>query len=268
MNDILRFRIAIQTMKEYWKTSIIITLLFVMMTFMYAGMFPQFEESLLEMMQAGVLEDYTFMAHADQMHTYIGFLTLELYDIFLLMILAIMIGFVAASSITKEIEGKTIDILMSNPISRKQIVFEKFIGLIPMLLIINFFIMFSVMGVTAAIDQELDFVNLFLLHCILILYFLAIVSIGILVSVVFNEKMKASIIMIIFPFAMFFINSISLMTPDIEYAKSFTMFNYLDSFSVLKFGEVDIAGVWVFIAIISTCLTISLIYFEHKDIQV
>jgi len=268
MNDILRFRIAIQTMKEYWKTTIIITILFILMTVMYAGMFPLFEESLLEMMNAGLLEDYNFMAHADQMHTYVGFLTLELYSIFLLLILAIMIGFIAASSIAKEIEGKTIDILMSNPISRKQIVFEKFIGLIPMLLIINFFIMLSVIGVTTAIDQNLDLGNLFLLHCILILYFLAIISIGILVSTMFNEKMKASIFMIIVPFAMFFINSISLMTPDLDYIGSFTMFHYLDAFSILKFGEIDVAGVWVFIAIISTCLTISLIYFEHKDIRV
>jgi len=55
MNDILRFRIAIQTMKEYWKTTIIITILFILMTVMYAGMFPLFEESLLEMMNAGLL---------------------------------------------------------------------------------------------------------------------------------------------------------------------------------------------------------------------
>jgi len=121
MNSIFRFRIAIQTVKEHWRTTAIITLLFVLMTSMYSGMFPQFEEALIEMMSSGFGDSFNFLPHADQMATYVGFLTLELYQIFWLLILAIMIGFIAASSITKEIEAKTIDLLMSNPVSRKQI---------------------------------------------------------------------------------------------------------------------------------------------------
>ena len=74
--------------------------------------------------------------------------------------------------------------------------------------------------------KNLDFKNLFLLHSISILYFLVIISIGILTSVIFNEKMKAIILMIIIPFAMFFINSISLMSTDLEFLGSFSMFTY------------------------------------------
>jgi len=268
MNDVIRFKIAIQTMKEHWKTTIILTLLFVFMTAMYAGMFPQFEEALLEMLSTGFGDSFNFLPHADQMATYTGFLTLELYQIFWLLILAIMLGFIVGSSITKEIESKTIDILMSNPVSRKQIVFEKFIGFIPMVLIINFSTMLTVMGITSAIGERLDFGNLLMVHLVSVPYFLAIISIGILVSVIFDEKMKSSIIMIAIPFAMFFINSISLMTPDLEYLRSFTIFHYFDTFDVLKFGNVNVAGIFVFIAIIIVCLTVSLIYFEHKDIQV
>ena len=268
MNDVFRFKIAIQTVKEHWKTTFIIALLFIFMTAMYAGMFPQFEDALIEMMSTDFSESFNFLPHADQMATYIGFLTLELYGIFWLLILSIMIGFIAASSITKEIESKTIDILMSNPVSRKQIVFEKFVGLIPMILIIDFCTMLSLMVVTIAINQSLDFGNLFLLHLVSIPYFLAIVSIGILISIIFDEKMKASIIMIAIPFAMFFINSISLMTPNLDYLGSFSIFHYFDTFNVLRFGNVDISGVFVFIAIISVCLVVSLIYFEHKDILV
>jgi ABC-2 type transport system permease protein len=267
MNSIFRFRIAIQTVKEHWRTTLIITLLFVLMTSMYSGMFPQFEEALIEMMSSGFGDSFNFLPHADQMATYIGFLTLELYQIFWLLILAIMIGFIAASSITKEIEAKTIDLLMSNPVSRKQIVFEKFIGLIPMILVINFCTMLTVIGITKLINQNLDFGNLFMLHIVSIFYFLAVISIGILISVFIDEKMKASIIMIAILFAMFFINSISLMTPHLEYIGSFTIFHYFDTFNVLNSGNVDIVGVFVFIALIAVCLALSLIYFEHKDIS-
>lgn len=267
MNDLFRFKIAIQTMKDYRKTTIIVALLFMAMAVMYAGMFPSFEESLIEMMESGIAEGFDYFPHADQMHTYVGFLTIELYTMFWLLILAIMLGFIAASSISKEIEGKTIDLLMSNPISRKQIVFEKFVGLIPMFLVVNFATMLSVMGITAAIGESLNFGNLLMVHLVSIPYFLAIFSIGILVSVVIDEKMRASIILISILVGMFVINSLSLMAPDYEFMGSFSFFRYFDTFDVLKNGTVDVPGVLVFISITTVCLVVAMIYFEHKDLH-
>lgn len=268
MNDAFRFRIAFQTIKDHWRTTIVVTLLFMAMAAMYAGMFPSFEEALIEMMDSGFAEGFSWLPNAAEMHTYIGFLTIELYQIFWLLILAIILGFIAASMVSKEIEGKTIDLLMSNPVSRKQIVFEKFIGLIPMFLIVNFATMVSVMGITIAINENLNFGNLFMVHVVSIPYFLAIFSIGILISVTLNEKMKASIYLIAILVGMFVINSLSLMAPDYEIMGYFSIYHYIDTFDVLKFGEVDISGVLVFIAISAACLVISMIYFEHKDIPV
>ena len=82
MNGIFRFKIAIQTIKDHWKITLIVTMLFMAMATMYAGMFPQFEESLLEMMESGFADSFNYFPHADQMATYIGFLTIELYAIF------------------------------------------------------------------------------------------------------------------------------------------------------------------------------------------
>lgn len=268
MNLIFRFKIAIQTFKDYWKITLFIALLFMVMAALYAGMFPSVKELLFGMMESGGSEAYNFLPHADQMHTYIGFLTIELYEIFWLLILAILIGFIAASSISKEIEGKTIDLLMSNPVSRKQIVFEKFIGFIPMFLIINFATMLSVIGITVILNEDLNFSFLFLVHIVSIPYFLVIISIGILISVIFDEKMKASIVMIAILVGMYVINSLSLMTPDYEFMGSFSIYQYFDTFKVLKFGEIDMAGVLVFISIITACLVVAMIYFEHKDIPV
>ena len=268
MNNIFRFKITIQTIKNQWKTTIIISLLFMVMAVLYAGMFPTIKESLVDMMDSGFVESFNFLAHADQMHTYVGFLTLELYNIFWLLILAIMLGFIAASSISKEIEGKTIDLLMSNPVSRKQIVVEKFVGLIPMFLVVNFATMLSVIGITAAINENLNYDNLIIVHIVSIPYFLAVISLGILLSVIIDEKMKSSIIMISILVGMFVLNSLSLMTPDYELMGSFSFLHYFDTYNVLMFGEVDVAGIFVFIAVTIVCLVISMIYFERRDIAI
>ena len=78
MNEIFRLRIAIQTIKDNWKTTLIIALLFIAMAAMYTGMYPSFKDLLSEMMQSGSSDAYSFLPHADQMHTYIGFLNWSL----------------------------------------------------------------------------------------------------------------------------------------------------------------------------------------------
>jgi ABC-2 type transport system permease protein len=268
MNNVFRFKIAIQTIKNHWKTTIIITLLFMIMAVGYAGMFPAFKESIIDMMDSDFYESFNFLPHANQMHTYVGFLTLELYAIFWLLILAIMLGFIAASSISTEIEGKTIDILMSNPVSRKQIVIEKFVGLIPMFLVVNFGMMLAVIGITAALNESLDFGNLFLVHILSIPYFLAVLSLGILISVIIDEKMKSSIILILILVGMFVLNSLSLTAPDYNWLGSFSFSHYFDTYTVLEFGEVDFLGIFVFILVTIICLVSSMIYFEYRDITI
>jgi len=268
MNDIFRFKIAIQTIKNYKKTTIILSLLFMVIAAGYGGMFPAFEESILDMMGSDFYESFNFFAHADQMHTYVGFLTLELYNIFWLLIMAIVFGFIAASSISAEIEGKTIDLLMSNPVSRKQIVVEKFVGLIPMFLIVNFATMLAVVGITAGINESIDYGYLLLVHCLSIIYFFAVLSLGIMISVIMDEKMKSSIILIAILIGMFVLNSLSLTASDFEWIGYFSFLHYFDTYNVLQFGEIDFVGVFVLIGVTIICLIASMFYFEYRDINV
>ena len=91
---------------------------------------------------------------------------------------------------------------------------------------------------------------------------------GLLISVIIDEKMKSSIIMISILVGMFVLNSLSLTAPDYEWIGSFSFLNYFDSYTVLKFGEIDIVGISVLIAVTIVCLAASMIYFEYRDINV
>jgi ABC-2 type transport system permease protein len=240
------------------------------MAAMYCGMFPTFKDVLGDMIESGGAEAFSnfFGPSAFDMGTYVGFINLELYQIFWIVILGILLGFIAASQISKEIEGKTIDLLMSNPVSRKQIVFEKFIGLIPLVLIVNFATMLSVMGTTLAIGENLNFYNLFLTHLISIPYLLSVISIGILLSVIIDEKMKASIYFIALFMGMYVLESISKIIPEYEGLGYVSITHYFIPYDPLKFGKIDISSVFVLIAVITVCLAVSMIYFEHKDLRI
>lgn len=199
---------------------------------------------------------------------YVGFLNIELYQIFWLLILGILIGFIAASLISKEVETKTIDLFMANPISRKQIIFEKYVGLLPLILIINFATFIAVVGVTVAIDEEINFGYLFLTHVMSIPYFFAIAGIGLLISVIIDERMKASIVVIAIIIGMFIFESISIMTPDYESLGYISLTHYFDPHETLTTGTVDVMGVIVLVIVILECILVSMLIFQRRDINV
>ncbi|HMA82617.1 MAG TPA: ABC transporter permease subunit [Candidatus Thermoplasmatota archaeon] len=264
--DILRFRITIQTIKDYWKSTLILTLLFSGMAALYAGMFPAFEEMMVEMGESGALDSFAFIPGYEDMASYVGFLNIEMYQIFWVLILGIIIGFLAASSIAKEIESKTIDILMSNPVSRKQIIIEKFLGLLPMVLIINFVAMLTVMMMTIAIGEDLNFWNLILTHLISLPYFFSIIAIGLFISTLFDEKMKASVVMMAIVVAMFIFDSISEMIPDYETLGLISLKHYFQPYNALKLGQIDATANLILIIVTIIALIAAMFYFDWKDI--
>ncbi len=267
---ILRFRISLRTIKDNMKGTIIFALLFSGMAAMYSSFYPQFKELLADMAKDPDVQQQfgAFTGGTGDFASYIGFLNLELYSIFFVLILGIIIAFIAATIISKEIESKTIDLLMSNPVSRSQIIIERFIGLIPMILIINFATMFVVYGVTIAIDESLDFFNLFIAHLYAIPYFLAVIAIALLISTIIDEKMKSSIFMIAIIVGMFFMEYISHLAKGTENIGLVSLTHYYKPYDALKFGNADANGVIVLIGVTIISLIISIIYFDRKDIKV
>jgi ABC-2 type transport system permease protein len=264
--DIFRFRITIQTIKDYWKSTLILTLLFSGMAALYAGMFPAFEEMMVEMGESGALDSFAFIPGYEDMASYVGFLNIEMYQIFWVLILGIIIGFLAASSIAKEIESKTIDILMSNPVSRKQIIIEKFFGLLPMVLIINFVAMLTIMMMTIVIGEDLNFWNLILTHLISLPYFFSIIAIGLFISTLFDEKMKASVVMMAIVVSMFIFDSISEMIPDYETLGLISLKHYFQPYNALKLGQIDATANLILILVTIIALIAAMFYFDWKDI--
>jgi len=137
-----------------------------------------------------------------------------------------------------------------------------------MILIINFSTFLVVCGITIAIDEQINFQYLFMTHVISIPYLLAITSFGFLISVVIDEKMKASIIMIAIIVGMFIFNSISLMIPAYEALGYISLTHYFNPYDILKSGNIDAIGIVVLIVVILENLLVTMFIFERRDINV
>ncbi len=207
-----------------------------------------------------------FIRGFEALSSFSGYLNMEMYQIFWVLILGILIAYIAASLISEEIEGNTIDMLMSNPISRKQVVLEKFLGLIPLVLIVNFVTMGSIYGMTLAVGESLNFYHLFLTHLLSVPYFLSIVGISLLISTLIDKKMKASITAMAVVVGMYIIESVSLLAPEYEKMGLVSIVHYYDPSDLLIEGNLSVLGPIVLTIVMIGSLSIAAFYFDHRDL--
>ena len=67
---------------------------------------------------------------------------------------------------------------------------------------------------------------------------------------------------------MYILDSIANMIPDYQSLGYLSLKNYFNPYDVLKYGEVDIAGIFVLIIITVVVLVLAMFYFNYKDIKV
>lgn len=258
------FVITWQTIKEKFRLTAIMSFAFSGLASMYIIMYPYFEDS---------LKDFTdvpmgFIRGYETLTSFVGFLNMEMYQIFWVLILGVLVAYVAGSLISEELETETIDMLLSNPVSRKKLVLEKFLGLVPMVLIINFAVMGTVYGLAPVIGESVNFYNLLLTHLMSIPYFLSIVGIGVLISTLIDKKMKASITTMGVVVAMYVVESLSLLSPEVKDLGLVSIVHYYDPSELLVHGNPDVLNSIALSIIMIVTVTLAAVHFEKKDITV
>jgi ABC-2 type transport system permease protein len=259
------FNIARQTAKDHLKTTLALSLIFVAITVMFASIYPSFKES-MELLLENIPE-YPIRGF-ESAASYMGYLNIELYQIFWVLILGLLIGYIAGTVVSKEVESKTMDMLLSNPVPRYRIVLEKYLGMVPLVLAVNFATLATIVAVTLAIGEELLFYHLLMTHVMSLPYFLSVLAMGILVSTVVDDKMKASIVVMGIIIGSYILVTLGLLAPGYENLGLISLTHYYDPAETLLQGNVDIAGSLVLMGIAGGCLVAAIWYFGRRDIRI
>ncbi|MFP4005758.1 MAG: ABC transporter permease subunit [Candidatus Hadarchaeia archaeon] len=262
MNSFPGLSIARETARDKWKITALLTFIFMGFSAMYIGIYPSFEDALDQL----TAMPFEFIRGFGAMDTFVGYINMELYQIFWVLILSTLLAYISASIISEEVESGTIDILLANPISRKRVVLEKFLGMFPLVFTVNFATMGTVYVMTLAIEENIVFSHLLLTHLWSIPYFLAVVSISLVVSVILDKKMRASIVSMAFIVAMYIFESIVQLVPDYEGVGSISLIHYFDPSDSLVGGKISVLDPLVLIAVILASVFFAVLYFERKDI--
>lgn len=194
-----------------------------------------------------------------------GFLSVELYMFGWVILLGLYLAYSAASIIADDIDRGRMDTLLSMPVSRPRLAFERFAALGVPILVVNVLTPVVVLVSADLIGESLSVVDVVALHLLSIPYLFACAGIGLLASVVFDRASIAQRVALGVTFGIYLIESL-LRGTDYEILGSLAPMRYFDPNEVLLDGTYDLVGAAVLLGITAVLLVVSQMWFVRRDL--
>lgn len=207
-----------------------------------------------------------FLGSVENIGTVEGFLVTELYQFVWVLLLGIYFGYVAAGTVAGEIEGNSIDLLLANPVSRSRLVVAKFCAVLPVVVVVNAVTWLAVLVAVALISEDVDPVDLFVVHALFVVYHAASASVGLLASVLVDRVRVAQGIAIAVHFVLYIVDSLTLDT-DYEWLGDVALSRHFDVGDLLIAGDVDWSGLAYLVVVTIVLVVVSAELFERKDVS-
>jgi ABC-2 type transport system permease protein len=262
-------------LRKNWMIGVAPTILLGLLAILMAIIWPEFEEYLIDMEEILEADLYKALLSSGAlelgMNSFEGFLGLEFS--FFLVFFVIVIGVTqGASIVTREIDRQTIDIVLSFPIPRWQLVLEKFAvantytSVFP--IIMGLFTTFGV--VLAGFADDVNLVALWMGYILTWFLLYTTIAISLLCGTIFlrsgRSYMISGGILIIF----LFMDRFGGLVETTRWMKDYSLFNYLEFSNimneVMNHSRIPIIEVVGVVCIGTLCLLAALFIFERREI--
>ena len=266
---VINMKIFVKTLKEKYRGILLLSFIFFAFAVTIMTVYPVVVEGLKSFTE--LFENPAFSAFRKSVTTMTsleGFLTLELYQWGIELFLAGYTIFFAASLVAGEIEDKTIDLLLANPVSRTRVLLEKYFALIVMIILVNIVLLVGVLIGAAYIKEDIDVTWLVYTHGLLMPFLLAVGSYATVLSVVFDDSRKAFSVGFGILMGSFIVYSVSLMSEKYTFVAKVTLFHYFDPGKVLIFHEIEWGAHAILLAVAVILLGLAVTWFKRRDISV
>ncbi|OGD56947.1 hypothetical protein A2V71_03070 [Candidatus Berkelbacteria bacterium RBG_13_40_8] len=248
---------------------IIYSLSSIALLWMYIALFPSFQsqsrslEELIKSYPESFLKAFNF--DINSLTTIEGFLSTEQFSfVWPLLVIFMTVGY-AGSAFAGEIEKGTIEILLSQPISRLKIFFGKYLSGLMMLFIFTFVSVYAAVPLSRSYDISVDSKNFLTMTLLAILFSWAIYAIGIFFSAVFSDKGKVFFLSGIILVAMYVLNILASIKESLSDLKYASFFYYFNPSKALVYNEIDHWSYLIFIGVIVLFTIMGAVYFTKRD---
>jgi len=237
---------------------------------MYIGLFPAFKSqsaAMTEMLKAypeSFMKAFNF--DIASFNTIEGFLSTEQFSfMWPLLVILMTIGF-AGTAFAGEIEKGTIEVLLSQPVSRLKLFISRYLAGLFSLIVFVLFSIFSAIPIMKIYDINFKLENFATLALLAFLFGLAIYSIGMFLSAIFSDKGKVFFISGGLLVLMYVLNIVSALKDSLADLKYGSFFYYFNASRALSHNQIDNWSYLIFIATAVVLAIVGSIYFTKRDV--
>lgn len=256
-------------MKDRRVLLVVYTFFGVAVLLMYIALFPSFSKQTASLEQ--VMKSYpesfmkAFNFDIKSFNTIEGYLSTEQFSfMWPLLVILMSIGF-ASTCFAAEIEKGTIEILLSQPVSRLKIFISRYLAGLTNILIFTFMSIYAVIPLCRAFNIPYNSENIFKLILLALLFAWAIYSIGIMASAIVSDRGKVYFISGVTLVIMYVLNIVSSIKDQLADFKYLSFFYYFNASKALVRGDIDQWSYLVFGSVIIFCTIFGAIYFIKRD---
>jgi ABC-2 type transport system permease protein len=233
---------------------------------MIVWVYPSFQESFQE--------DELLSAYPDQlirlfdietMSSLAGFLAFELYAFGWIILLGLYFAYSGADLVAGDIEHGRLDTVLAMPISRPQLLSERFGSLIVPVLAVNSLVPVVVLLGGRLIGESVPTSDLLAVHLLSVPYLFACASIGVCCSVSVSRASIAERLALGVTFFLFLLESLVEGT-GYDFAGAVAPMRYYSPNRILLDGSYDLTGVGVLVIATAGLLMLSQFVFVRRDI--
>ncbi|PGT82342.1 ABC transporter permease subunit [Bacillus sp. AFS040349] len=174
----------------------------------------------------------------------------------------------ASNIVAKEENEKTIEFLLSKPITRMQIMTEKWLAVMTNIALLNIIIMvISLIGFQFA-EEDPSMKTFILLVLATFLLHITFAAISFLLSTTMKKARTITSVSLGFVFLSYFLSVVSGITENLEGLKYFSFFKYIDAADIIANQSIKLLFLCIMITIATIMIVLSYVAYHRKDIAV
>ena len=234
---------------------------------MYAAFFPSLTGNLdlgsyVEALPPAFVEAFGLRAF----NTIEGFLATELYQFAWVILLGLYLAYSAASLISGDVESGRMDVLLSLPVSRARLVAERYLSLVPGILLVNAVVAAVTWVATRVIGYPVGTADLAVVHLLSLPYLFACAAVGLAFGVLADRESVAQRAAMATVFGLFLLESVVTNT-DYAWAGAVAPMRYFDPTAILVDGAYDLTGAAILVGATLVLVAASQLHFRRKDVN-
>lgn len=265
------FGVLKQSIKDYMRSGIVAALLIFVLLFYIGDLSTALSSSLStgaadQIMNNPMIKALIGDVYID-MNSFEGYMAFKGLSMMGL-IVSIYLAFLASSSLAGEIEHNTMDMLLSLPANRAEIVISRSLALIPVIALIAVAQLLAIYLSALYIHHSVDMIWFVYIVLSISMLELAAGTMAMLASAFLSNGKIAALASIVIYAIMYLAESVGSMVSAISPLRTLSLFHYQEISSILAYHTVTWSNMVVLLAVAVILTALAALVFQQRDINI